>query len=282
MAMTTVLLLASVGTVFFDNAIVRTNEAKRNLLSRSDLMKEKADISLPRVSEDSAKILVDPRGNVFYSWEKRINDTIVINVTVANITRLFGLSFTLYFNSSLVTCTSFIEHLFHSVTPPSSWDNIWQIKKKINNANGYIEYACTYMDANRASSEGYAPINITAPDYLEGKLAAATLTFSITKMPPPNGHVDCPLHLTTVQPTDVAGNVILIDLVDGYYELISPIGDLNDDRIINIFDAILFAKAFGSIPTDSDWNPKSDLNSDDIVDIYDTILLALNFGSRTT
>lgn len=278
----TVFLLASVGAVFFDNAIARTNEAERNLLQPSDLMKEKADVSSSRVSEDSAMILVDPRDNVFYSWEKRVNNMIMINVTVANMTRLFGLSLTLYFNNSLVTCTGFIENLFHSVTPPSSWDNIWQIKKKINSSNGYIEYACTYLDANRAFSDGYAPINITESEYLEGKLAAATLTFSITKMPPPNGHVGCPLHLTAVQPTDVAGNVILIDLVDGHYELISPTGDLNDDRIIDVYDAVLFAKAFGSIPTDSDWNPKSDLNSDDIVDIYDAILLALNFGNQTT
>lgn len=138
------------------------------------------------------------------------------------------------------------------------------------------------MDTNRALSEGYAPINITEPDHLEGKVAAATLTFSITKMPPPNGYVDCSLHLTAVQPIDASGNVILYDLEDGYYELISPTGDLNGDKIIDIYDAILFAKAFGSVPTSSNWNPKSDLNSDDLIDIFDALILASNFGGPTT
>lgn len=114
-----VLLLASLGTLFFDNARARANDTGRNLSQQSDLMKEKGDISLLLMLEDSAKILVDPKDNVFYSWEKRINDSIVINVTVANITSLFGLSFKLYFNSSLLTCTSFIENLFHVVTPQS-------------------------------------------------------------------------------------------------------------------------------------------------------------------
>jgi hypothetical protein len=101
------------------------------------------------------------------------------------------------------------------------------------------------------------------------------------KMPPPNGYVDCSLHLTAVQPLDVSRNVIFYDLVDGYYKLISPTGDLNDDKMIDIYDAILFAKPFGSVPTSPNWDPKADLNSDDIVDIFDALILASNFGSPT-
>lgn len=280
--MITALLLACTGISLFDNVTARTDEAGMSLLQQSALMKEKGDVSLLHVSVDTAKILVDPKDNVYYSWEKRINDIIGINVTVANITGLFGLSFKLYFNSSLLKCTSFIENLFRSVTPPSSWDNIWRIKRKIDNEGGYVEYAYTYMDSNRALSEGYAPINITASDYPEGKLAAAILTFSIAKTPPPNGYVDCPLHLASVQPIDMLGNVILCDLVDGYYRLISPTGDLNGDNVIDVHDAILFASAFGSVPASLDWNPKADLNNDDIVDLFDAIILASNFGKPTS
>ena len=276
-----ILVLASLETMFLGDVTARTNEIRKNLLNQSGLPMEKEDITLLRSLQGSAKILVDPNDNVFYSWEKRINDSIVINVTGANITGLFGLSFKLYFDSSLITCTSLTENLFHTVTPQSSWDNIWQIIKKIDNANGYVEYAYTYMDINRALSEGYAPINITMPAYPEGKLAAATLTFSITKMPPPNDYVDCTLHLTAVQPTDVSENIISYDLIDGYYRLTSPTGDINDDKMIDIYDAILFAKTFGSIPSSSNWNPKADLNSDDTVDIFDALILASNFGKAT-
>ncbi len=227
--------------------------------------------------EDSV-IMVEPKDNMFYTWEKRLNDSITINITVANITGLFGLSFRMYFNSSLIRCTGFEENGFHVMTPISSWDNIWQVVKKIDNTNGYIEYAYTYIDVNRALSEGYVPINITTANFPEGKLAAATLTFSIVKMSPPNGYVDCPLHLDYVKPSDIDGYAIVVNVLDGYYKLLSPNGDLNDDGIVDIFDAILFAGAFGAVPTNSNWNAKADMNSDDTIDIFDALILATNFG----
>jgi hypothetical protein len=279
--MITVLLIAITAMLLFD-VTARTNEAGRNLLKQSVLMEENAYVSLLCVSGDSGKILVDPKDNVYYSWEKRMNDTIVINVTVANMAGLCGLSFKLYFNGSLLMCTGFIENLFHTVTPQSAWSNIWQIKRAINNVAGYIEYVYTYMDLSQALHGGYAPINITESEYPEGKLTAAILTFSITKMPPPNAYVDCPFHLTSIQPTDAQGNVILYDVVDGYYRLISPTGDINGNNIIDIYDGILFSNAFGSVPASPYWNSKADLNSDDIVDIFDAIVLATNFGKPTS
>ena len=279
-AMIIVLLIAIIAMLLFD-VTARTNVAGRNLLQQYALVEENAYVSLLYVSGDSGKISVDPRDNVYYSWEKRMNDTIVINVTVSNMTGLCGLSFNLYFNSSLLTCTGFIENLFHTVAPQSAWSNIWQIKRTINNVAGYIEYVYTYMDLPQALHGGYEPINITESDYPEGKLPAAILTFSITKMPSPNAYLDCPLHLTFVQPTDAQGNVILYDVVDGYYRLMSPTGDINGDSVIDIYDAILFSDAFGSVPVSPYWNPKADLNSDDIVDIFDAIVLATSFGKPT-
>jgi hypothetical protein len=54
-------------------------------------------------------------------------------------------------------------------------------------------------------------------------------------------------------------------------------GDLNGDRIVDIFDAIILARAYNSNPGDPSWNPTADINGDATVDIYDAIALATNY-----
>ena len=58
------------------------------------------------------------------------------------------------------------------------------------------------------------------------------------------------------------------------------IGDLNHDGWCDIYDAILLANAYNSIPSDLRWNPYADINVDATVDIYDAILLAGHFNQK--
>jgi hypothetical protein len=59
----------------------------------------------------------------------------------------------------------------------------------------------------------------------------------------------------------------------------SPLlGDVNWDGIVDVYDAIRLALAFGSTPGEPAWNVRCDFNGDDIVDIYDAITLGNNFG----
>lgn len=55
-------------------------------------------------------------------------------------------------------------------------------------------------------------------------------------------------------------------------------GDVNIDGFVDIFDAVILAKAFGSKPRDSNWNATADVNIDGFVDIFDAVLIAKNFG----
>lgn len=55
-------------------------------------------------------------------------------------------------------------------------------------------------------------------------------------------------------------------------------GDINYDGIVDIYDAILLAGAYNSIPGNRNWNAHTDLNNDSTVDIYDAITLAGNYG----
>lgn len=55
-------------------------------------------------------------------------------------------------------------------------------------------------------------------------------------------------------------------------------GDLNGDGIVDIFDVVTVATAFGTKPGDEKWNPVADLNNDSMVDIFDVVTVTSNFG----
>jgi parallel beta-helix repeat protein len=69
------------------------------------------------------------------------------------------------------------------------------------------------------------------------------------------------------------------------YPLVSAVrllrGDLNFDGSVDIYDAIILAGAFNSIPGSPNWNPNADINGDNIVDIYDAIMLAGHFNQHS-
>ena len=58
----------------------------------------------------------------------------------------------------------------------------------------------------------------------------------------------------------------------------AAVPDVNRDGVVDIFDVVLAAKAFGSTPIDPNWNKAADVNNDALVDIFDIVLLATNFG----
>jgi len=55
-------------------------------------------------------------------------------------------------------------------------------------------------------------------------------------------------------------------------------GDVDRDRDVDIFDLFHGARAFGSVPEDSTWNPYADFDWDRDVDIRDLMTIAVNFG----
>ena len=57
-------------------------------------------------------------------------------------------------------------------------------------------------------------------------------------------------------------------------------GDITGNGVVDIFDAIKLATAFGSTSTTPGWNPDCDLNGDLNVNIFDAILLSNNFNKH--
>ena len=61
--------------------------------------------------------------------------------------------------------------------------------------------------------------------------------------------------------------------IDGVVR-IKMLGDVNGDGVVNIFDVVETALAFGSYPGHPRWNPDADLRPDDTIDIFDLVLVA--------
>lgn len=69
------------------------------------------------------------------------------------------------------------------------------------------------------------------------------------------------------------------------YPLKSPytplIGDVNNDRIVDMNDLGIAAQAFGSAPTDQRWNLFADVDNNNLIDLNDIGLIAKNFGKHS-
>jgi len=55
-------------------------------------------------------------------------------------------------------------------------------------------------------------------------------------------------------------------------------GDTNHDAIVDIVDGVTIGVAFGTKPSDPNWNPHADLNEDGVIDITDIVIWAIHFG----
>ena len=62
------------------------------------------------------------------------------------------------------------------------------------------------------------------------------------------------------------------------YSTVPRLGDLDGDRTVSIFDCVIVALAFNSIPGDPNWNQNADVNDDGAADIFDLVFVALHFG----
>jgi hypothetical protein len=55
-------------------------------------------------------------------------------------------------------------------------------------------------------------------------------------------------------------------------------GDINTDGKVDQFDLRLLATAFGSTPTQPNWNLSADINGNKIVEVHDLFVIGTNYG----
>ena len=59
---------------------------------------------------------------------------------------------------------------------------------------------------------------------------------------------------------------------------VTVMGDINNDGIVNLFDAITTSLAWGTTPTDEYWDSDADLNHDEQIDILDAARVTAHWG----
>jgi len=183
-----------------------------------------------------------------------IGGTIVtINVNVSGVVDLYGWEFRLRWNSTLLDVTGVTEGTFLK----QGGDTFFA--SKTDNTLGYIMVDCTLIgDISGVSGDGILAVvkfNIEGSGETVLDLYDSTLVSSLE------------------QP-------IIHQSTDGYgYLTYVLLGDINDDGVVDIYDVVTVAIAFGSKPGDANWNPEADVAEPyGEIDVYDVVTVATEFG----
>ena len=76
---------------------------------------------------------------------------------------------------------------------------------------------------------------------------------------------------------DSGGLPILHQVTGGFFKNFNPY-DLNQDGIVDIVDVAIAALAFGSTPSEPNWDSRADVNPDGIINVFDLIVMLIHFG----
>lgn len=188
-----------------------------------------------------------------------------------------GIQFEMSWNPTILSALNMTEVMFHNATPPSEWDNIWELKNEINNTAGFVWYAYLWQDLNRAIDGGYAPIS--------GNYTLATVTLQALEPGSTTLHLydliaGDPNALCLICSSDVTYVTPLLPslIVDGNVSVTGLKEDINNDEVVDLFDALLLAQHFGSNQGDPNWDQGMDMNGDGTIDIFDVLILVRNYG----
>jgi hypothetical protein len=149
-----------------------------------------------------------------------------------------------------------------------------EIKVKVRNQGGYVEsffdVFCYVSDLLSTYEVGMQTISLN-PD------ETANLTFTWDTHGFAKGDYTVWAYAEPVAgETETADNTY----ADGTVTITMQ-GDINADNIVDIFDIVRVALAFGAVPADPNWDPNADINGDRIIDIFDIVIVALHFGETS-
>jgi hypothetical protein len=210
---------------------------------------------------------------LFYTSPHRVkNDSLTVGSTfsanidmqtIAEHRGIICLTFNLMWDATVLECIGATDIMFHEVTPPNETDNF---SSDVYIMEGRVEILSSFVNFSRASEGGYSPIF--------GNHTVATMTFRVKSVGATL------LHLERCWAFDVLSSTILHSSLDGFF-VNRMNGDLNGDRLVDLFDALIFAKSFGAYlmvyPGHARWNEEADLNGDGQIDIFDAIQFAAIF-----
>jgi len=85
-------------------------------------------------------------------------------------------------------------------------------------------------------------------------------------------------YMISIEAEPVDGEEILENNAKTVTVEVNLMGDINGDRIVNILDLFMVARAFGSRPGYSNWNPMADIDENGKINILDLYKIGKNYG----
>jgi PKD repeat protein len=133
------------------------------------------------------------------------------------------------------------------------------------------------FDASNSTPGDYSTLASYAWNFSDG-----TGIFNVTT-PQTTHSFSQPLNYTvTLTVTDSVGRTNTTSATVQVYNSTGHPWDVNGDGKVDVTDIFLVAKAFGSTPRSSNWDPRCDVNGDGKVDISDVFLVAKHYGEVYT
>jgi hypothetical protein len=105
----------------------------------------------------------------------------------------------------------------------------------------------------------------------------------IYELPSDEDHVNLSLCFTSTELGDEFGQLIPHTSTDGIIKLYArtPSPDINNDGIVNLYDVVIAANAYGSHVGDPEWNQLADLAPEwGKIDIYDLVTCLYHYGEK--
>ncbi|MGB9749700.1 MAG: PQQ-binding-like beta-propeller repeat protein [Caldisericia bacterium] len=182
------------------------------------------------------------------------NEIFTIDITINNVENLISANFYLNFDPNLLQIEEIKESAFlgnDGIKPIYSY--------KIYNLEGYA-----ILQGIRPSQKGISGSGSLFKVTFRG-ISKGDLKLKFTN-----------LSLFNSSPLFIPCKTFVNDIK--ILESVGVLGDANGDKIVNGLDLILLMQAFGSTPSDPNWNPNCDFNNDLRINGLDLIILAQNWG----
>jgi hypothetical protein len=190
------------------------------------------------------------------SYTSKKVETFSVNITVHNVVNLYSYEFKLGYDTALLDALSL---------------NVGDFLKQ-----PYYIYKFSIDDDAGVITLGVSSKAPAPP--VNGSGLLATITFKTVAIVWPDSARNTSLHLyDTVLKTNL-GITVPHGTLDGFYQYTPIPGDVNSDGVVNIFDLVIVARAFGTKPGEANWDPKADLKRDGLINIFDVVLVAKNYG----